>query len=84
MAAAVQTGPSNTLELMANATHSDNQRSQWFNADTFLAPDFNAEQYVADVRRYVSSSGLRVTTNKSAQCNVMPARKILTMGGLNV
>jgi hypothetical protein len=32
----------------------DDSHAHWFKPERFMEPDFNAEKYVADVRRYVS------------------------------
>ena len=42
------------MEMVASASQSTGRESQWFNSERFLDPNFNAEQYVADLRRYVS------------------------------
>ena len=44
-----------STSMMASVSQSNGRESQWFDSERFLDPNFNAEQYVADLRRYVSS-----------------------------
>ena len=45
---------SSPMEMVARASQNSGRESQWFDSERFLDPNFNAEQYVADLRRYVS------------------------------
>ena len=40
---------------MSTMPQSDGSETRWFDSERLLDPGFNAEQYVADLRRYVSS-----------------------------
>ena len=39
---------------MCSISQANGRESHWFDSERFLDPQFNAEQYVADLRRYVS------------------------------
>ena len=51
-AVAVSASP---MLTMGSSSQTNGRESQWFDSKRFLDPAFNAEQYVADLRRYVSS-----------------------------
>ena len=44
------------MKTMGVMSQSSAIESQWFDSERFSDPNFKAEQYVADLRRYVSSS----------------------------
>ena len=44
----------NSLSTMGSIAQTNDRESHWFDSERFLDPQFNAEQYVADLRRYVS------------------------------
>ena len=58
MTAEVQPVPFNPMKIVASTSEGRGSESQWFDSERFLDPAFNAEQYVADLRRYVSLPGL--------------------------
>ena len=45
---------SGSVSTMGIISQSNERESHWFDSERFLDPQFNAEQYVADLRRYVS------------------------------
>ena len=54
----------------------------WLNPDKFLAPDFDDEACVADLRRYVSSLGIHCANcvcvmTRDSICEVFPVSKQL-------
>ena len=53
MTAEVQPVPFNPMKIVASNSEGRGSESQWFDSERFLDPNFNAEQYVADLRRYV-------------------------------
>ena len=59
MTADVQSVPFNPMTIVASTSEGRASESHWFDSEKFLDPGFNAEQYVADLRRYVSLPGIR-------------------------
>lgn len=43
--------------------------SHFFQPERFMAPDFNAEQYVADVRRFVRASPFQLLSPSASLCS---------------
>ncbi len=43
-----------SVSTMGSIAQTNERESHWFDSERFLDPQFNAEQYVADLRRYVS------------------------------
>lgn len=41
---------------ISNFVKDENDAPHWFKPERFLEPEFDAEQYVADLRRYVSQA----------------------------
>ena len=52
-----------SLSTMGSIAQTNERKSHWFDSERFLGfmdPQFNAEQYVADLRRYVAQTICRV------------------------
>jgi len=68
-----------STSMMASVSHSNGRESQWFDSERFLDPNFNAEQYVADLRRYVSSEASSLHIPCFTSVGLSLSHKTLTM-----